>query len=114
VQLTLVRFLLVKGDKMDFSPKAVGETETFSMNFAPELAQGETITGATWTATPINGGVDAASGSMISGVATITGSIVSQKITLGVAGVTYMIQCAITTSLGPQTIFGRANLAVTS
>lgn len=114
VMRTRVRYLASPRGKLDYSPKAVGETEKFLMNFASELSAGELITNAVWTATPINGGVDSNSGSMILGTATIVGSVVSQKITLGVAGVTYLIQCAISTSLGPQTIFGRANLVVTS
>ena len=70
---------------------------TLALNI--DIAPGETITTAVWTCTPYEG-VDPNAAAMISGVASINGNTTSQMVINGVIGVTYMIACTITTSLG--------------
>jgi len=86
----------------DFTAKRVGETEIFSVDYAALLGDGVTITGATWTVS-VKRGTDATPNAMVSGSASIAGSVVSQKLTGGVAGVSYWPICTATTSDG-QTI----------
>ena len=83
----------------DFTSKRVGETEVFTVDYTKNLSVGETILSAVWT-NSVKTGTDASPGSMIQGVATITGALVSNKITGGIAGVYYTPICTATTSLG--------------
>ena len=80
-----------------FSPKRVDEDWVIGFNFVGRLASGETISTATCTAT-VFAGTDASPSSIISGSTTTTGTKVTQLIVDGVDGVTYQVQCAITTS----------------
>lgn len=78
--------------------KKVGETIPATWDFSAQLAVGETISTRTVTAT-VYSGVDAAPSAIISGAATSSGAVVTQKITAGVSGVIYQLLCQITTSL---------------
>lgn len=84
---------------MNFTPKRSAEVEIFTVDYANNLALGETIASAVWTVTVVQG-ADANSASMIHGVASISGTKVSQMIAAGVPGVTYAPVCTATTSLG--------------
>lgn len=84
---------------MDFSPKRAGEIEVFTVDFAPLLGQGETITSASWSCS-VREGVDADAASMIRGTASINGAQVSTKIGGGRAGVFYAPVCTAQTSAG--------------
>lgn len=84
---------------MNFSPKRTIETEIFTVDYVNDLATGETIISATWTAT-VADGVDATPNAIIQGGATISGTRVSQKLTAGLPGVRYAPICTATTSLG--------------
>jgi hypothetical protein len=66
-------------------------------DFAQSLAVGETISSQSVTAV-VYSGTDASPSSIISGAATSSGSQVTQTITGGVVGVTYVLACVITTS----------------
>ena len=90
--------------------KYQGETIKIAFDFLSRLAVGETISTQAVSATTYSG-TDASPSAIISGVATASGSIVTQTITGGVAGVIYNLVCAITTSLG-QTLHISAFLAV--
>lgn len=96
--------------RQDFAPKLQGETVTLAFDFISDLGPTETISTQVVTAT-VWSGVDASPASMISGAATTSGTIVSQKITAGVIGVVYYLLCTITTSLG-QTLQSAGFLAV--
>jgi flagellar biosynthesis protein FliR len=92
-------------------PKRLGETVVLNtFNFLSLLAVGETISSATVTAT-VYTGVDPSPSSMISGSATISGSIVSQKVAGGVLGVVYELLCSAVTSAG-QTLLLAGYFAV--
>jgi len=79
--------------------KSVSETVTLAFSFLSHLATGETISSASTTAT-VYSGTDASPSSLISGAASISGSTVSQKVTGGTLGVTYILVCSAVTSLG--------------
>ncbi|MHB8413931.1 MAG: phage fiber-tail adaptor protein [Acidiferrobacteraceae bacterium] len=96
--------------RVALAPKLVGETATYTFDFLSRLAVGETISTQVCAAT-VYSGVDASPSSIISGSATASGSVVSQNITAGVAGVIYQIVCTITTSAS-QTLLLQGYLAV--
>lgn len=92
--------------------KPVGETSLASFDFISQLAAGETLTGAVVTASVFSG-VDGTPENIISGAEILEGTIVSQMITGGVAGVVYWLSCSVSTSTG-QNLIMQAFLAVTS
>jgi len=82
-----------------FSYKFVAEKKPLSFDFTEVLAPTETLLTATCTVIVVDG-VDATPSSILSGSATITGTIVYQKVQAGVAGVTYRLVMTVTTSAG--------------
>lgn len=84
---------------MNFSAKGIDEAEWFGFDFSPRLASGETIQSATFAIAAVDGS-DPAAPSMLQGVAMIDGATVRQKVTGGVAGLTYRLSAHITTSNG--------------
>jgi hypothetical protein len=80
-----------------FPIKDATASRVFSFNFQDQLAVGETISSATVAAT-VYSGTDASPSSIISGAASISGATVSQVITAGTAGVTYVLTCTAVTS----------------
>lgn len=82
---------------MDFTPKRATETEIFSVDFVNILAPGETILSAVWTSS-VAAGTDPNPNATIQGIASITGSKVSSKITAGVPGVRYAPICTAQTA----------------
>jgi hypothetical protein len=93
-----------------FDAKPPTDTKIFYFDFTSNLAVGETISTQTVSAT-VWSGTDATPSNIISGSASASGAIVSQKITAGTLGVTYTILCTITTSLG-QTLTQAGYLAI--
>lgn len=91
-------------------PKLVGQTKIYTWDFLSDLAVGETISTETVVMT-VYSGTDAAPAAMLSGAASASGSVVSQKLTAGVLGVIYEALCTITTSLG-QTLSQCSFIAV--
>lgn len=85
--------------RADLPSKLAGETKVFTFDFSSSLSTGETISTQVVTAS-VYSGSDAAPSSLISGLATASGAVVSQKITGGTLGVIYELLCTITTSLG--------------
>lgn len=84
-------------NRLIFPPKRQGETANYEFDFLSSLAIGETISTQSVAASVFTG-VDASPSSIISGSATASGSIVTQKLTAGVVGVVYTLICTITTS----------------
>lgn len=82
-----------------FGGKSLGETKNCVFDFLSLIALGETLSTAS-VAAVVYSGTDASPSSLISGSATISGSQVTQKITGGVLGVTYLLTCTVTTSAG--------------
>lgn len=80
-----------------FPSKLAAETAALAFDFASLLASGETISTQSVAAATYSG-TDASPSSIISGSATASGSVVSQKVTAGTVGVIYLLTCTITTS----------------
>lgn len=93
-----------------FEPKQVGETKTYQFDISAYLAVGETILSAIVTA-QVYAGSDTSPSNLISGSASSSGGVVSQKILGGTLGVLYDLLCTVITSAG-QTILQSAYLAV--
>jgi hypothetical protein len=85
--------------KTVFEGKRAGEVRTLTFDFANLLATAETISTQSVAAT-VYTGTDAAPSNVISGSASASNSIVSQKVTGGTAGNIYNLICTITTSAG--------------
>lgn len=66
--------------------------------FTDQLALGETISSGTTTAA-VYSGTDSSPSSLISGSGTVSGGQVTQTLTGGTVGVTYLITCTAATSL---------------
>ena len=94
------RYFLRDAKTGDILPKRTGETRTIGWNFAEDLASGETIISVSTTAITVHRGTDSSPGSVLAGSAAFSGSTVSQAITAGVSGVTYLLVLIATTSLG--------------
>ncbi len=90
--------------------KYIGETITVSFNFKDRMLFGATLSSASTTST-VASGVDDVASSMILGSAAISGSIVTQKIRLGMGGVCYALTCNAIDSNGNSYAIQR-NLAV--
>jgi hypothetical protein len=100
---------------MNFTPKRSTETEIFTVDFAPLLAVSETIASAVWTSTVVDG-IDPSPNTTIQGIASISGTKVSGKITAGVPGVRYAPICTAQTSLGQTLVlpeYGQGQLEIT-
>lgn len=98
------------GNREIFQIKPPTDTRTFYFDFTSNLAVGETISTQTVSAT-VYSGTDSNPSAIISGSASASGAIVSQKITGGTEGVVYTLLCTITTSAG-QTLTIAGYLAV--
>ncbi len=92
--------------------KAVGETKKLTFDFLSELGVTETISSAPVTAAVFSG-TDATPSAIVSGSSSISGSVVTQAITAGTAGVTYLLTCTATTSAS-QVLIIQAYLSVVS
>lgn len=79
------------------SSKLLGETSSASFDFTSRLAAAVTISTKVVAATTYSG-TDASPSSIISGAAANSGQVVTQMITGGTLGVTYLLTCTITTS----------------
>jgi hypothetical protein len=79
--------------------KYQGETRAEVFDFASRLSLGETISSASTVATTYSG-TDASPSGIISGSASISGSKVTQVVTAGTLGVTYLLVCTANTSAG--------------
>jgi hypothetical protein len=83
--------------KAIFEGKRAGETRLLAFDFGSLLASSETISTQSVAAT-VYTGTDASPSGVISGSATASGSVVSQKVTGGTAGNIYNLICTVTTS----------------
>lgn len=77
--------------------KDPGETIPILVDFSDDLVGGETINGASCAPT-VSAGTDPSPTSILNGVATFTGSVVTQVIKGGIAGVIYMLAFTVTTT----------------
>lgn len=84
-------------EQLIFSNKGTTETLPFVVTFSDRLQYGEVVNGAACSIIVLSG-IDPNSAAMLVGAATYTTTTVTQNITAGVAGVTYMIVFAVTAS----------------
>ena len=96
--------------RADLRPKFTDERVKYTFDFASWLANDESLSSATVTAA-VYAGTDASPSALISGAASITGSVVTQLIIGGTAGVIYQISCAAVTSTS-QTLVLTSRLAI--
>lgn len=85
--------------KTIFDGKRAGEIRTLTFDFGAQLAAAEAISTQSVAAT-VWTGTDASPSAVISGSASLSGSVVSQKVTGGTAGNIYNLICTVTTSAG--------------
>lgn len=97
--------------RLSFDQKGPLETVSLAFDFTSSLAAAETISTKAVVVTTYSG-TDAAPSSLLNGSASSSGQVVTQSITAGVAGVTYLLTCTITTSAG-QTVQLSGYLTVT-
>lgn len=97
--------------KIILRPKHAAETRSEVFDFTSRLALGETISSAS-TGCAVYSGTDASPSSVVSGPASISGAQVTQLITGGTLGVTYLLTCTALTSAG-QTLGLEGFLVVT-
>ena len=71
--------------------KDVDEIDVLTFDFAPGLNVGEAVASATVSCEAYDG-ADPTPGNVLSGIPQVAGNTVRQKITLGEAGVTYLIR----------------------
>ncbi len=96
---------------MTFELSAKDTTEIIPVLFDFTAVVGtDTINTASVSVSVVTG-VDATPSTILSGVALISGKLVTQWITLGLSGVLYHLRCTIVTS-GGQTIVLPANIPV--
>jgi hypothetical protein len=89
------------GGRVVISSKKLSEMVIEQIDFISQLGVGETISTATCTCS-VYTGVDPSPLSMISGAATVSGTVVSQLVIGGVLGVIYEFLTTVTTSLGQK------------
>ena len=82
-----------------FSYKLTTESEKFAFSYANILASTETIVSAALVV-EVKDGSDSNPTAIVSGLPTINGAIVSQRILGGLDSVTYRLEMTATTSLG--------------
>lgn len=92
--------------------KITTEVVSVPFDFSSQLTNGETITSQAVTVSVFQG-EDANPSALLSGSASVSGTVVSQLITGGVAGVVYLLDCGISTSLSQELIM-QTYLAVTT
>lgn len=85
--------------RQEFPSKTSAETKLLTFDFSSDLGAGETLSSAVASCV-VWSGTDSAPSSMISGALAISGGLITQLFTGGVAGVIYIISMLATTSLG--------------
>jgi hypothetical protein len=98
-------------DTITLPEKAVGETIPLVVNFGDRLQYGESINGCTVAITVLSG-TDANPSAMLSGSPSFTSNTVTQAVTAGVVGVTYMVVFVVTAS-GSHNYIKEGRLVVT-
>lgn len=89
---------------VDFSPVDVGEVISEAFDFVNDLAAGDSIASVVWTCSVSteSTGTDPAPASRLLGPSGISGTVVSQRFSGFLAGVTYTLLAQITTAFGDK------------
>lgn len=91
--------LLPMTARQEFGAKTVNETRQLTFDFSSFLGSAEVISLAVANCA-VWSGTDASPTSVLSGATAISGGLVTQLVTGGVAGVIYVVQMVATTSIG--------------
>lgn len=95
--------------RADLPSKFVGETKSYTFDFTSSIGSA-TISNQSCAAV-VYSGTDTSPSSIINGVATASGAVVTQAITAGTEGVIYEVTCTVTLSDG-QTLLQVGLIAV--
>jgi hypothetical protein len=85
--------------RIAINAKFPSENLNVTFDFLSSLAPSETISSKTCTAT-VYSGTDPSPAALIAGAASSSGTVVTQKVIGGIAGVIYDLTCVIVTSTG--------------
>jgi hypothetical protein len=101
----------------DFTPADRGENEVYSLDFVKECAAGETLTSSTWTCKVADDSAvqDPDAATRVSGAATNSGTVSSQRIDLTAApdGVKYVLQAvAVTNQSNTKSLWSHVDCGV--
>ncbi len=92
----------------DFDPANSTESEVYSLDFVNEISTSETLSSVTSTTLTVYQGTDSDPSSHLSGISSITGTVVSQRITGLTSGVTYTLAFTVLTNMSNTiTLFSR-------
>lgn len=93
-----------------FSPKDPAEVLALGIDFSRQLDTGETISGATWSATQTATNITDAT-PLVLGVSSVTGDVAAVRVSAGTAGCTYKLRVVVVTS-NARTLVGCSYLPV--
>lgn len=85
--------------KTTFPAKRAGSTILLPFDFTNQLAVGDSLSIPTVVAS-VYSGVDPTPSAILSGSPSVSGNVVTQKVTVGVPGTIYSLLCTVTTSQG--------------
>ena len=83
--------------RVDFPPKPSASTESYSVDFTDAIPAGDSISTKSVSASTYSG-TDASPSAIISGSASSSGTIVTQKVTAGTEGVMYKLTWTVVTA----------------
>ena len=83
----------------DYAPAQQGESEVYGYNFVNDLATGDSIAGSVWALTVVEGTDANPSSHLINAPWVESATLVNQRISGLLAGVTYAVQITATTAL---------------
>lgn len=75
-------------------------------DFGPSLNAGDGLTGTVSVTVTVHEGADGSPSALLSGAATVSGDKVTQKVTGGVAGVSYLVRVSAATTQGLTYVLG--------
>lgn len=84
----------------DFDVSDLGEQEAYGLDFKNDLASGDSVVGATWSCSVVEGVDPNPSARLIGTPWMVSPSLTAQTIGTGVPGVNYIIQAVARTARG--------------
>lgn len=84
----------------DYDPAQSGESDVYGMNFVNDIDADDSIVSATWTLSVAYGTDATPSARLINAAWVESPTVTNQRIANLVAGVTYIVQVSVNTTLG--------------